>query len=214
MTFVQATSVDHLKPIIEAHPEIFDDSEKQARLYSDFSNRFFQAHFYLKDTHSCISSIHSIQAYALTYFSYSAWQHRVISIADLWYDPNLTEQARLEVFARLRDELFVQARKHKCKRINYSIDVKSESNKKLVGYLEEMGMRNLTREEDWNIFELGTNELDEFVKDVPSLEGTRYKIVKIEDISRYADQLHKCIYELAVYEKCEDQFECTVKGIF
>lgn len=210
MTFIQATSVDNLKPLIEINQKIFDDPEKENRLYKDFKNGLFQVYYLLRDGFTGVStSSSSIQAYALTFFTYSTWQHRVLAIGEFWHDPDLNDARRLDVLTRFRDELFAEARKHKCKRVNYNMSVNS---KKLVDGFEQLGMRDLTKEENWDIFEMGTNELDEFVRDVPDVDETKYKIVKVEDMSRYAGQIRQCIYELAVFENLQDQFECNVTG--
>lgn len=211
MTIIQATSIDQLKPIIELQPEIFNDNNKQVRLNTDFTNGLFQVYFNLKNGHSCITNADSISAYAVTYFSYSTWQHRVLSIADFWYDSTLEQSNQLIAIEQFRDKLFSEARKFDCKRVNFFVS-NSTSNKQLLSNLEELGMRNLSKEEDWHIFQLGTNELDEFVKDVPELDETKYRIIKVENMADYASHIQNSIHDLAVFEKLEDQFECTVES--
>jgi hypothetical protein len=206
-SIIQVTSDSDLDILIKIDAHQLNDEDK-SRIREDFHQGYFQAYFY---SSSGAVDLNSITAYVVTYFSYSTWQNRVLCISDFWLESTLDEAAQLEILELFRQRLFSIARLNNCKRINFHVK-HSDMNQTLIRCLEKFGMRNLTREEDWNIFQLSTNELKGFIKDSPKLDD-EFKIIKVEDMSLYASHIHGHIHELAVYEKLEEQFECSTEGL-
>lgn len=208
---VQATTENDLGPIYETNKLMFNEQDKQ-RLREDFSKDYFQVYFYLKDGHLKVDRLESINAYVVTYFSYSTWQNRVLSIADFWLDSSMNERVQADVLELFRQRLFSVARENNCKRINFHLR-NTEFNQSLVHSLERFGMRNLTVEEEWNFFQMNSEELKEFIKDQLPLASDEFRMIKVEDMSLYAQQIHDHIHELSVFENLEDQFECSIEGL-
>lgn len=210
---IEATSEIDLSPLLatnSTNSTILTDEDKK-RIIADFQSGLFQAYFYLNEGHAKIGDIDSVAAFVVTYFSYSTWQNRVLTIADFWLDATLDEPRQTDLVEQFRRKLFSVARDNNCKRINFHVK-DLEHNQILLKCLQKFGMVNLTRDEDWNFFQLGGDELNEFVNDTPGLSSNEFRIIKVDDMNLYASQIHGHIHELSVFENLEDQFECSIEG--
>lgn len=205
MSLIEASSANHLDVLIEINSYELNNDDKE-RLRDDFRKGYFQVYFLTTEPQRV--DVASTLAYVVTYISYSTWQNRVLTICDFWLRSGCDVDAVVDAFRR---KLFALARENNCKRVNFHVK-HVDTNVNLIACLQRCGMRNLTRDEDWNLFQLGSNELKEFVRDEPPLDSDKFEIVKVENMNEYAKQIYGHIHELSVYEKLEEQFECSIEG--
>lgn len=192
------------------------DKSDKVRIKADFRKGYFKGLFLLDNKYENNSySLDSILSYALYYNSYSSWQNRVLYLAELWTKPELSDELKYSILKLIREKLFSIARSNNYQRVNFNVR-EIEENKKLVEWLvnEEIGALNLSRLEDWYLFELGHNEMKEFLKHDLKLESN-YKIIKVsvEDMHKYSIPIRDQIKEISIFEKMEDQFKTSLDGL-
>lgn len=207
---IEVTTENELNSIIDINSHQFNSQDRQ-RLLRDFSGGYFRAFIHLANTTTPIQSI-SISAYVITHYAYSTWQNRILRIAEIWLDSILDENLQLTIIGKLTQKLFAVARETNCKRINFDIR-NTDSNKWLISCLESLGIKNMTQLEDWKIFQMCQNEMKEFVEDKPRLNTNEFKILKVDDMRLYAAQIHNLLRELSIFEKMENQFECSLEAL-
>jgi diamine N-acetyltransferase len=175
-----------------------DIEEVKSRFRSDFKKSLYKAYFYDDNSTS--------KALMLISFSYSTWQHRTLTINNIYFDQNFKIKEIEKILISFRDYLFKYARENSIKRINCYTRNDSE----LSNILAKLGAVDLTTLEDWHIFQLDKIAMNNFANKInASFSNDHFKIVKVKDMKDYASKIRSLIRELAVYEKLEDQFQAT-----
>lgn len=194
------------------------DRSLHERVKADFAKGYFKGFFVVESNVESIGenfNIESILSYVLHYDSYSTWQSRVLYVSDIWIKSNLSDEHKFEILKIIKEKLFFTAREYNSQRINLNLKYSME-NKTLCDSLvsKEIGAINLTKNEDWLIFELGENEMMEFIQNAKPLEETdsQFKILKVADIKKYGPHIRNLIRDLAIYEKMEDQFQLDLNN--
>jgi hypothetical protein len=178
-----------------------DDSIK-IRIKQDLKNHSFRCLYALSDQ-TCLS-------YIIICDSYSTWQHRIFYCSDIYLHSSLdTAEKKLNTLQMLFNKLFQIARDNRYHHVNLNINI--EINKDILDLVVKLGARNLTKEEDWLIFEMKHDQMIEFSQlELPQIEP-EYKLIKLDinNISVYISQVIDLIKEIAIFEKMVDQFETT-----
>jgi len=186
------------------------------RLRNDFGRGHFKGFFTLSNQTGVQEKFDpsAVLAYVLTYDSYSTWQSRVMYIAELYLNEKQSAEERYSLLKLLVEKLFAVCRAEKYQRINFNIKDIGE-NQQLIEWLthDELGCQNLTKSEDWLIFEMGLSEMKLFLENPCVAKSTEYKIIKVTDMHTYAEDIRKLIRELAIYERLEEQFKLTVDNL-
>jgi GNAT superfamily N-acetyltransferase len=186
-------------------------SDKE-RLREDFSRGYFRGFFALSNPKDWETyDPKAVVAYVLTYDSYSTWQSRVMYIAELYLNAEQSVDERYSLLKLLVEKLFEVCRAECYQRINFNIK-DTDGDQQLIEWLtnEELGCQNLTKSENWLIFEMGLSEMKLFLENPCMAKSTTYRIIKVTDMHTYAEVVRNLIHELAIYERLEEQFKLTV----
>jgi GNAT superfamily N-acetyltransferase len=178
-----------------------DDSIK-VRIKQDFKNHSFRCLYALSDQ-TCLS-------YIIICDSYSTWQHRIFYCSDIYLHSSLdTAEKKLNILKMLFDKLFEIARDNHYHRVNLNIN--NEINKEIIDLVVKLGAKNLTKEEDWLIFEMKHDQMIEFSQLELAQIESEYKLIKLDtnNVSVYINQVIDLVKEIAIFEKMEDQFETS-----
>jgi diamine N-acetyltransferase len=200
--------IDHLLQLV--------DNSLHERLKDDFAKGYFKGFFVIKPNvmpNSDNFSPESILSFVLYYDSYSTWQSRVLYVSEIWLESSLSNEIKFEILKLISEKLFTAARANNSQRINLNLR-HSDENKILCDSLIRLGAIHLTKSEDWLIFELGEEEMKQFIENVKSRESvdSQFKIVKVNDIRKYGPQIRNLIRDLAIFEKMEDQFQLDINN--
>ena len=113
----------------------------------------------------------------------------------------------------IKEKLFFICRQQDYQRINININ-KVEKNENLIKLLlsEKIGALDLTKDEDWLLFEMGLNEMKSFLNQKPTLTSN-FKVIKVNDMNKYGNQIRDLIRELSIFEKLEEQFKNSIDSM-
>ncbi len=186
-------------------PSVLNSHLNQERYKSDFKKGFFKG-FFARD--SLNNQIDSILGYVTFYNSYSTWQNRVLYLNDLWIKKSMHIDSIRLIVKKLMNRVFSLCRENDYQRININMKLNNES----INLIEEVGAVNLTKAEDWLLFEMGLNEMKHFLNNKPIVESN-FKVMKVDNMKKYCNQISELFREIAIFEKLEDQFKISVDGL-
>jgi ribosomal protein S18 acetylase RimI-like enzyme len=185
------------------------------RLKSDFKKGYFRAFLVLPNSSKTDYSIDSVLGYFTCYNSYSSWQNRVLYIGDFWLSKSVrsNDQLHLSIMTETRNTLFLICRQNDYQRINMNVKHLSE-NESLINLLlsDHLGAFNLSKDEDWFLFEMRTNEMNSFLNNKPTVSPS-FKVIKVDNINKYCHQIRDLIKEIAIFEKLEEQFKTSAESM-
>lgn len=198
----------HIDILNEINSSILSGSERD-RVKSDFKKGYFKG-FLAEDTNQIALS------YVLLSDGYSTWQSRVLFVVDFWFSISLegADELKLRILTAFKDTLFKYCRQYDYKRINWNLKINDE-NKLLSEWLlskETKGL-DLTVKEDWSTFEMPYEPMIDFVNRDFKYDSSQYKILKVQDMNKYAQGIRDIIYKLAEFEKMADQVETKVEDL-
>jgi hypothetical protein len=173
------------------------------QLEADFKQDFFRGYFCVKNLADSLDSVH---AYSIVTKGYSTWQHRMHYIQNLWFSSSLSQSEIAATLASIRDFLFPNARKLDVQRIQINMEV-NEQNEFLTNWFMSDHAVNLTVKEGWHVFEMSESNMLKFIDMKSKYNETEFRMVKVEEMSLYADAIRDLIREIAVFENMLDQFE-------
>ena len=188
----------YLESLLKVEYFTFLNETELARVRRDFSKGYFKGLV-------CLEEDSTIKGFILFCNFYSTWQHRVLFVSDIWLESNLDYKGREAILKGLIDHLFEIARKNAYSRVNTYV---KKENPELIQMLTDMKAINLTIEEDWFIFEMGKEEMKDFMNQ-ESTNQSNFEILKVSDINKFAGLIKNSINKLAIFEKLEEQFETT-----
>ena len=124
------------------------------RIKQDFNNHSFRCLYALSEDKQTWLS------YLIVCDSYSTWQHRIFYCSDIYLHSSVeTREKKFKILELLFSRLFEIARENHYHRVNLNIN--KETNKDILDLVVELGARNLTKEEDWLIFEMKHEQMIE-----------------------------------------------------
>jgi GNAT superfamily N-acetyltransferase len=187
-----------------------DEELNSIRLLNDFKNSNFYGILSKYEKNS-----NEILGYILYYYAYSTWESRVLYISHINLPLSDTNLKSL-VFQNLCFKLIQIARDMKCSRINYNLNIFQDPGLEML-FVEKIEAFNLTKLENWTFFRMDSEVLRKFAdvgrnKDEITNSKTNIKIRKI-NIDTDCDKIRQLIYELAVFEKLEDQFRTKTEEL-
>lgn len=188
----------YLEDLLKVEYFPFLDEAAIVRIKKDFSKGYFKGLLCLKDDST-------IEGFVLFCNFYSTWQHRVLFVSDIWLKPILNYEEREAILKSLINHLFEIARKNAYSRVNTYV---KKENTELMKMLTDLKAVNLTIEEDWLIFEMGKEEMKDFINQESSNQSN-FEIHKVSDIKQFARLIRNSINQMAIFEKLEEQFETT-----
>lgn len=184
----------------------YEDDTKQ-RIKNDFSKGYFRS--------LCALENDSWLGFLVFCDSYSTWQHRIFFCSDVYLIPLLeTREEKFPILKLLFNRLFQIARDTHANRVNLNLN--SELEQEIIDMVCSLGAINLTQTEEWLIFEMGLNQMKDFVSlKTPEL-NSEYKLVQLdfENFDLYIDQVINLIREIAIFEKMLDQFATSKDDLF
>lgn len=210
---IRIKSKIHVDIICELNESRTDNLDNE-RLISDLNKQFFNG-FLVLNSNIATENLtkNDVDAYVLFYNSYSSWQNRTIHLFDLWLRPTLENSHRYLILQEIRSTLFKYARENHLNRVNYHL-LENEKNKQLIDWMQnkELGALNLSKLEDWLIYEMNLEEMKNFIS-IESKTPENYRIVKVENIKEFCMNIRNLIHEISIFEKMEDQFKLSVEDL-
>lgn len=192
-------------PFICSVTENLSEKNGNLCLLNDFRKKYF-AGFICK---SSDNNEEAIFGYILYYYSYSTWEARVVYISVLHLIDSIDTEFKTLIFEKMCLNLIAIARDMKCSRINYNLNIIRNPLYEQL-FVEKIRAFNLTKLENWTFFCMDNHILKSFGEvDRNKFEiNIRDKNIKIRkfDVKTDCDKVRELIYELAVFEKLEDQF--------
>lgn len=179
-----------------------NDPIEKIRIKTDYDKGYFKGVMSLSETQS-------ILGYLIYFNTYSTWQHRCHFVSNIWLSESIGDEQKFIELKAMFDRLLEISRNNDVNRINMNMN---QDGNKIIEWTKLIGALDLSEKEDWFIMEMQSNEMKEFMSENPELKSG-FKLTKVTDINAHALEVREAIFDLAVFEKMEDQCETTEAGL-
>jgi diamine N-acetyltransferase len=157
-----------------------------------------------------------ILGYILYYYSYSTWEARVAYISSIFLT-DVDLDSKTHIFETMCLNLIEIARRMHCSRINYNLDIVKNPLYETL-FVEKIRAFNLTKLESWTFFCMDYKELQPFSqidreKFEIKLSSDKSITIRKMSVNSDCDGVRELIYELAVFEKLENQFRMKTEEL-
>lgn len=206
VNIIEIKTENDVDNLIKLNESILKNQSDQERFKADFKKGFFKGFFAIDNNFE--DKIDSILGYVTFYNSYSTWQNRVLYINDLWLKNASNIDSMKLVIKALIKKIFSLCQENDHQRVNINMKLGNQ----YISLIEEVGGVNLTKAEDWLLFEMRLDEMKQFLNNKPLTESN-FKVVKVENMKKYCNQIRDLFREIAIFEKLENQFKISVDGL-
>jgi ribosomal protein S18 acetylase RimI-like enzyme len=169
------------------------------QLESDFKQGFFTGYLIYDSSDRVLS-------YVILTKGYSTWQHRMLYISDLWFNPTLNQDEICTILASTRDFLFTKLRKLDVMRLQINLEF-TEENEFLKNWFLTDKAVNLTVQEGWHVLELNEHSMLKFMDLKTKYNESEFRMAKVQEMNLYANAIRDLIRELAEFESMVDQVD-------
>lgn len=177
---------------------------KTTKKISDFDHYIFGENVFCLLVEKTVNGQDTVVGFLLYYYTYSTWEGPCLLMEDLYIFPS---DRRKGIASTLLKKVLKIGLEMNCKRLNFLI---SEDNVPGSSFSFKHGARDLTLEEDWQLFRMEREAMNVMATSVSSLpEDCKIRKAELGDGS----SIMKLIHELADYEKMPDGPQITYQTL-